>query len=253
MSGSVVLGMTISSSPSSSSSSSSSISLMTSSSAMDARRRTSGDSALDNRVDRSFLSAADSESESCCADRPARCCFSKTFSLFGLEGAEFEGVYVLPSGVTGLKLSEYKEFCPALLLEMVLMLIIESDGATEDDPALLPVARLPWLAFRMYDWSRNLPDPKRLLLMRLLALDPFVDESDDTEVMLCKAVGVLEDCNESLVGDAEDMRDPGSSLSVVEADCSLLASLPLGTFVRLDLACSRPNASKIISSSSSVT
>ena len=138
--GSVVLGMTISSSPSSSSSS---ISLMTSSSAMDARRRTSGDSALDNRVVRSFLSAADSESESCCADRPMRCCFSKTFSLFGLEGTELEGVYVLPSGVIGLKLSEYNEFCPALLLEMVLMLINESEGATEDDPALLPGARLP--------------------------------------------------------------------------------------------------------------
>lgn len=147
--GSVVRGMTISSSPSSSSSSS--ISLMTSSSAMEARRRTSGDSALDNRVVRSFLSAADSESESCCAGRPVRCCLSKAFSLFGLEGTEFEGVYVLPSGVIGLKLSEYNEFCPALLLEMVLMLIIESEGATEDDPALLPVARLPWLACRRYD------------------------------------------------------------------------------------------------------
>lgn len=135
--GSVVLGMTISSSPSSS------ISLMTSSIATEARRRTSGDSALDNRVARSFLSAADSESESCCADRPVRCCLSKAFSLLGLEGAEFEGVYVLPSGVIGLKLSEYNEFCPALLLEIVLMLIIESEGATEDDPALLPVARLP--------------------------------------------------------------------------------------------------------------
>ena len=72
-----------------------------------------------------------------------RCCFSKTFSLFGLEGTELEGVYVLPSGVIGLKLSEYNEFCPALLLEMVLMLINESEGATEDDPALLPGARLP--------------------------------------------------------------------------------------------------------------
>lgn len=104
----------------------------------------------------------------------------------------------------------------------------------------------------MYVWSRNLPDPKRLLLIRLLALD--LDESDDTEVILCKAVGVvLEECSESLVGDAEDIRDPRSSLSVLESDGSLLASLSWGIFVRLDLACSRPKASRIISSSSSVT
>ena len=64
--------------------------------------------------------------------------------------------------------------------------------------------------------------------MRLLAWDPFVDESDDTEVMLCKAVVgvVLEDCSESLVGEAEDVRDPGSSHSGLGADCSLFASPP---------------------------
>lgn len=63
--------------------------------------------------------------------------------------------------------------------------------------------------------------------MRLLAWDPFVDESEDTEFMLCKAVVgvVLEDCSESLVGEAEDIRDPKSSLSVLEVGCSLLASL----------------------------
>ena len=73
--------------------------------------------------------------------------------------------------------------------------------------------------------------------------------------MLCKAeVGVVvEDWSESLVGDAEDMRDPRSSLSVLEADCSLLASLPERYFDLEDLPCNRPNASKIMSSSSSVT
>ncbi len=119
----------------------------------------------------------------------------------GLDGVDV--VYPLLSGVVGRRLcvSEYTELLPGLLLR-VFILVAESDCLTER-PALDNVGGRRWWAFRIYEWSWNLPDPNRLLLIRLL----FADDSDATDGEPCKAELVvvvdLTDCPPTSDGDAE--------------------------------------------------
>lgn len=66
---------------------------------------------------------------------------------------------------------------PTLLLVMVLMLVLESECLTDEPerPLLVDVVNGRRCVVRTYEWSWNLLDPKRLLLIRRLTWDPFVD------------------------------------------------------------------------------
>lgn len=253
--GTCVMGdrsMTISSSPSSSSS------RIAWSSASDALLSPSGERAFESRL----LSELEYSLRS----------FDNVLASPGLDGADPENVYVLPSGVVGRRLSPYVEDVPPPLssrtLAALLMLAAESDSAIAPAPAAWPLPRAArrglvgaFAVRRKYAWSRNLPEPKRLLLIRRLDVDPFADDMDTIDGAACSDGLVtelaVEERTDSRTLSSLPAVSPSSSSAVLPPCASpMLSSYPPPPLCLLRdrlLGWNRPSASKIISSSSSVT